>query len=322
MSARSQPLEVGMAPASEDPRSSRYRDVERMLWSYYGIEPVERYVELESFPARLRVLEVGSGEPVLFIPGTAGTGPVWGPLLSRLDGYRCLLLDRPGWGFSTPIDYAKHEYRHIVAVVMKEVLDALELAQTQVVGASIGNVWAMRVAQVHPQRIRQVVLLGGGPLVSEIPPPRIIRLIASPIGALMVRLGESPKRVKSILRANGHGLSLDAGRIPQEYVDWRVSLGRETSSMRYEREMVRSLLAGKRWKSGLTFTDEEVGGLQLPIFMIYGSTDPVGSVDVWRRFVDLLPQGELEVVDSAGHVPWLDDPAGVAGSMDRFLGDS
>lgn len=261
MNARSQPLAVGMAPASEDPRSSRYRDAERMLWSYYGIEPVERYVELRSFPARLRILEVGSGEPVLFVPGTAGTGPVWGSLLSQLDGYPCLLLDRPGWGFSTPIDYAKQEYGDIVAVIMKEVLDALELAHTHVAAASIRNVWAMRAARVHPQRIRRVVLFGGGPLVSEIPPPRIIRLIAPPIGALMVRLGENPKRVKSILRANGHGVSLDAGRIPQEYVDWRVSLGRETSSMRYEREMVRSLLAGKRWKPGLTFTDEEVGGL-------------------------------------------------------------
>jgi pimeloyl-ACP methyl ester carboxylesterase len=64
-------------------------------------------------------------------------------------------------------------------------------------------------------------------------------------------------------------------------------------------EMVRSLLDGRQWKPGLTFTDEEVGGLQHPIHLIYGSTDPVGSVDVWRRFVDLLPHGELEVVDSA-----------------------
>jgi 2-hydroxy-6-oxonona-2,4-dienedioate hydrolase len=319
MSARSQPMEVGMAPATEDPRSSRYRDAERVLWSYYGIKPVERYIELRSFSARLRVLEVGSGEPVVFVPGTAGTGPVWGSLLSRLDGYRCLLLDRPGWGFSAPIDYTKQEYGHIVADVMKDVLDSLELAHTHVVGASIGNVWAMRAAQVHPQRIRRAVLLGGGPLVSETPPPRIIRLIASPIGALMVRLGENPKRVKSILRSNGHGVGLDAGRIPEEYVEWRVSLGRETPSMRFERDMVRSLLAGKQWKPGLTFTDEEVGRLQHPTLMIYGSADPVGSVDVWRRFVDLLPKGALEVVQSAGHVPWLDDPAGVAGSMDRFL---
>jgi hypothetical protein len=31
---------------------------------------------------------------VLFVPGTAGTGPYWGSLVRALDGFRCLLLDR------------------------------------------------------------------------------------------------------------------------------------------------------------------------------------------------------------------------------------
>jgi pimeloyl-ACP methyl ester carboxylesterase len=308
-----------MTSETKDARSIGYREAERTLWSHYGIDPKERYVELKSFPGRLRVLEVGSGEPVLFVPGTAGTGPIWGFLLNHLKGRRCLLLDRPGWGFSAPIDYRKDEYGHVVSSVMGDVLDALELAHTDVVGASIGGVWALRAAQVHPHRIRRVVLLGGGPMVPQIPPPRIIRLLASPLGALMVRLPEKPQRVRSIMRSNGHGASLDAGRIPDEYIDWRVSLSRATPSMRFEREMVRSLLAGKRWRPGLTFTDGELGELQVPVSMIYGTEDPVGSVDVWKRFVELLPRGELEVVDAAGHVPWLDDPAGVARSVDRFL---
>jgi 2-hydroxymuconate-semialdehyde hydrolase len=205
---------------------------------------------------------------------------------------------------------------------MGDVLDALELDRTHVIGASIGNVWALRAAQAHPKRVRRVVLFGGGPLLSQIPPPRIIRMIASPLGALMVRVGENPKRVKAILRGNGHGASLDAGRIPQAYIDWRVSLSRETPSMRSERDMVRSLLAGKRWKPGLTFTDEELAKLRHPLLMIYGSQDPVASVDIWRRFVDLLPDADLKVVDSAGHVPWLDEPVGIAESTHRFLGGS
>jgi pimeloyl-ACP methyl ester carboxylesterase len=315
--AQSAPI-VGTA-ASENARTARYRAAERKLWNHYGIEPTERYIELDSFPARLRVVEVGSGEPVLFVPGTAGTGPVWAPLLSNLRGYRCLLLDRPGWAFSSPIDYTKDSYDHVVAAVMGEVLDGLGLADTHMVGASIGDVWAMRAAQAHPQRIRSLVLLGGGPLVSTIPPPRIIRLIASPIGALMVRMPEKPNRVKSILRSNGHGESLDAARIPDVYVDWRASLGRETPSMKHERDMVRSLLAGREWKPGLTFTEAELGGMQHPVLMIYGNLDPVGSTDVWKRFVDHLPEGNLEVVDAAGHVPWLDNAAGVADSVARFL---
>jgi pimeloyl-ACP methyl ester carboxylesterase len=46
----------------------------------------------------------------LVIPGTAGTGPYWGAFVRALDGVRCLLLDRPGWGLSTPLDYSSVEY--------------------------------------------------------------------------------------------------------------------------------------------------------------------------------------------------------------------
>ena len=65
--------------------------------------------------------------------------------------------------------------------------------------------------------------------------------------------------------------------------------------------------------------EEELRGPRHPVLMFYGTGDPVGSVDVWRRFVDHLPEGELEVFDDVGLVPLLDDPAGVGRSVDRFL---
>jgi pimeloyl-ACP methyl ester carboxylesterase len=42
-------------------------------------------------------------------------------------------------------------------------------------------------------------------------------------------------------------------------------------------------------------------------------------VETWRRVVDLLPRGELQLIDGAGHMPWLDDPSGVAGHVKRLL---
>jgi len=57
------------------PRGDRYRQAERSLWRHYGLKPRERFVDLSSPPVRLRVVEIGSGPPMLFIPGTAGTGP-------------------------------------------------------------------------------------------------------------------------------------------------------------------------------------------------------------------------------------------------------
>ena len=40
---------------------------------------------------------------------------------------------------------------------------------------------------------------------------------------------------------------------------------------------------------------------------------------MWRRFVDLLPRAELEVLDGAGHMPWFDEPTAVGERVRRFL---
>jgi pimeloyl-ACP methyl ester carboxylesterase len=150
--------------------------------------------------------------------------------------------------------------------------------------------------------------------------PRIIRLIASPIGAIMVRLPPKPGTVRAFLRQAGHGASLDAGRIPDEYIRWRIAFDRETGSMRNERDMVRAIVS---WRNGLrpelTFDDTELAAIQQPTLLVYGTADPVGTVEIWRRVVGLLPGGDLRLVDGAGHMPWLDDPSGVASYVSRFL---
>lgn len=305
---------------SAEPAADRYREAERSLWSHYGLEASERFVKLSSPAVTLRVVELGSGPPVLFIPGTAGTGPYWGPLVRALSGFRCLMLDRPGWGLSTTLDYSSVEYGTAVADLLLGLLDTLEIETADLVGASIGDVWALRLAARHPGRVGRVVLLGGGPIVAESGAPGIVRLIASPIGALMVRLPQTPKRVQAIMRQAGHGASFDAGRIPEDYVRWRVAFERETDSMRNERAMVRSIVSWRKgFRPGLTFEDAELTAIRQPTLMVYGTADPVGTVDVWRRVVDLLPGGELQLIDGAGHMPWLDDPSGVATHVRRGL---
>jgi pimeloyl-ACP methyl ester carboxylesterase len=309
---------TAIATTSTGTRSERYREAERALWNHYGLEPYERFVELDSPAVRLRVLEVGSGEPLLFVHGTVGPGG-WPSLIHELPGFRSIVLERPGWGLSSPIDFSRREYKTLVAEVLRGALDALELERAHVVGGSIGNVWALRLAAQHPSRVRRIVLLGGGPLVPEAGVPRIIRLLASPAGALMVRLPDKPARVRSILRQSGHGPSLDSGRIPDEFVDWRVAVGSETDSMRLEREMVRALVKGKSYRPGLTFEAAELAAIRHATLHVYGTSDPVGSADIWRRVAGVLPRGQVRLLEGAGHMPWFDDPGKVAREVRRFI---
>ena len=157
--------------------------------------------------------------------------------------------------------------------------------------------------------------------MSDVGVPGIIRLLASPAGAVMVRLSEKPARVRSILRQSGHGPSLDAGRVPEEFIDWRVALGRETDSMRNEREMVRAIVSGKAYRAGLTFEDAELAAIQHSTLQVYGTADPVGSPDIWKRVVGVLPRGALNLVEGAGHMPWFDDLPGVAKVVGHFLAE-
>ncbi len=257
---------------------------------------------------------------MLFVHGSAAAGPIWAPLIGGLRDFRCLVIDRPGWGLSSPVDYSQHEYKTIVSDLLVGVLNALGVDRAHVIGGSIGNVWVLRLAAAHASRVGRVVLMGGGPMLSDVPVPPIIRLIASPMGALMVRLPAKPSRERSILREIGHRESLDAGRM-DEFINWRVALARDTDSIRNERAMTRVVLSWRRgaYRPGLTFENEELAAIRQPVLHLYGTGDPVGTVDTWRKFKDVLPKGELRLVDGGGHLVWFDDPGGVARDVKAFL---
>ena len=299
-------------------RSERYREAERRLWAHHGLEPVEHWVDVRDPRARIRVLVVGppDGEPVVFVGGTGGTGPYWAPLLGELRDVRALVVDRPGWGLSTPIDYRDRDYGVTTAALLRGTLDGLGVKTVDVVGASVGNLWGLWLARFSPERVGRIALVGGSP-DSRVAVPRFIRMLASPLGAVMVRIPMSPKMLGGQLRAIGHGPALDAGRMG-EFLAWRQAFGRDTDSMKHERAFVRSVLGPAGWRPGFVPTDADLAAIGQPVRMIFGSADPTGSVDVWRQFAAALPSGELSVVDGAGHMPWWDEPE-VVGRMVREL---
>ena len=301
-------------------RELRYRCAERAVWEHYGVEPAERFVVLDRPAIRLRVLEVGTGRPVLFLPGTAGCGPVWAPLVSALPGFRSLLLDPPGAGLSDPVDPGDRSYPDVLVDVLAGVLDVLALDRVDLVGASLGNVWALRLAAAHPDRIDGVVLLGWGPLLPNSRLPAIIRLVASPLGALMVRLPQGRPAARAFLRAIGHGDSLAERRIPEVLIDWKAAFDRDTDTPRHERQVTRRLVD---WRTGLrpgtAPEPADYARITAPTLLLFGTGDPTGTLDGCRTVVDRLPRGELQVLDGAGHSLWLDDPAGVAGRISRFF---
>jgi pimeloyl-ACP methyl ester carboxylesterase len=207
----------------------------------------------------------------------------------------------------------------VIAQLMTGVLDALGIQKTDVVGQEIGAVWALRLAASHPTRVDRLVLTGAAPLLREQSVPTFIKVIASPIGALVVRLPQSRWRALSILRQDGHGASVDAVRIPDAFLGWHVALMHETDTLRNERAMIRAVLGRRRWRPEVTFGVDELARVQQPILYVHGTNDPEGTVDQVKHVVGLLPQAELHLIDGGGHLPWFDDPSQVGAHVSRFL---
>lgn len=302
-----------------DFRIHRYREAERVLWSEYGLRPTEYFVEVGSPRVRIRVVEVGSGPPLLFAHGTAGSGPAFAPLIRELSNFRCIIFDRPGFGLSEPIRYSVDSFGTTVADLQSQLLDTLGIQSVDVVGHSIGGLFGLRLALQYPERVRRIVLLGAGPIVDAAGVPVIIRIIASPLGALFVRAIGRAGATKAMLRANGHRASLDDGRIPPAWVDWRTSVSRDTNSMRNERRMVQAIVSGNSYRRGLTMTDSELAAIRHPALMLYGTSEPSGTLSLWRHVMGVTPNGRLSIVDGAGHMVWLDEPSRVAKEMHQFL---
>jgi pimeloyl-ACP methyl ester carboxylesterase len=306
-----------------DERTERYRRAERAVWNHYRLEPTERFVAFESPAVRLRIQEVGSGKPIVFVHGGLWPAVALAPLVGELAGYRCILVDRPGCGLSSAIDWKKHDLRTVAPRLMGGVVDALGLERTDVVGHSIGGVWALRLAQDHASRVGKIGILGASPVLAEMPRPGFFRILASPIGALITRLPQNQDRARSILRQDGHGPSLDAGRIPDVFFDWHVALIRNTETMRNERAMIRdAVIGGGGWRPGLTFEPAELAAIRQPLLYVIGTADPEGTVDYAKRVVGMLPNAELNVLPNAGHMLWLDDAVHMGNAIRTFLNDS
>jgi pimeloyl-ACP methyl ester carboxylesterase len=304
----------------EEARTARYREAERAVWAHYGLSPTERFVQVGSPSARIRVVEVGAGRPLLVAHGTFGNGPAFAALIRELPNRTWLLVDRPGWGFSSPFHYTAETFARTIADLQRDVLDALGIDQVDAVGHSIGAVFALRLAQLHPARIRRVALLGAGPLVAEAHPPPLIRRLASPVGRVMLAMIKQRRITEQMVRGSGHGPSMDDGRIPRALIDWRRAVNRDTDAMHHERAMVRALLGPHGWRSGLTLSDADLAGIPHETRMLYGTRDSVGNSSVWRRMTDTMPNARLSIHEGAGHMLWLDDPTRVAAELREFLG--
>jgi pimeloyl-ACP methyl ester carboxylesterase len=302
----------------------RYRLAEAALWSALAVEPGEIHVTLPATGTGLRVQSIGEGPPVLFLHGTSTSGTSWAPLLARVSGSRCLVLDRPGCGLSEPLPRAFETIGSFVDFArgfVPQVLDALEIDRAPVVSTSFGGFFSLHSAAAHPDRIERLLHYAwafGAPPESF---PLVMRIgSARLLNRLLISVPPSTGMVKSILRQIGLGDALAAGRVSDEFIEWFKSMMRDTDTLLNEHRANPPLGTPVRGlNDDALFTDEVLDSIEIPVAMAWGTNDPFGGAATAEDFAARIPGADLTLLDGMGHAPWIDDPDRCAEIADAFL---
>jgi 2-hydroxy-6-oxonona-2,4-dienedioate hydrolase len=302
----------------------RYRATERRMWESVRVTPTERRLHLARNDVNVRIQEVGEGPSILFVHGACNSGTSWAELVAHLDGFHCILLDRPGCGLSDalPGGLSRDGMPGFADTLVVDVLDAMGMDTTLLAATSWGGYVGLRTAAAHPERVERLMLYGWSLGVPSAPIPVFMRLSAVPgVSRLTGMLPLNDKAVRAMFRRIGLRQALEAGLISDELVECYLALLRDTDTMLHE------IIAGPRMISPfhglddrLVLSDELLAGISTPTYLLWGEHDPFGDADTARRLASALPDAALQMVPGAGHAVWLDDVKLVARTTADFMG--
>ena len=117
---------------------------------------------------RIHYLDEGAGEVVVFLhgsgPGASGYSNFKGNYPHLVEaGYRCIIPDHIGYGFSDKPDDVDHPLSFFVECI-KQTLDEAGVSRCTLVGNSLGGAIALGLALEYPQLVDKLILMAPGGL--------------------------------------------------------------------------------------------------------------------------------------------------------------
>ncbi len=305
---------------AEDPRVIDAKNAEKKLFDFYGLKTKTNYITLPVFNIRIRITEIGTGKPVIFVPGNTGDSFPLASLLAELKDRRLIVLNRPGGGLSEGIDHRSLDFRKFAVQTISAVMDAFLLNRAPLVGHSIGGQWCLWMAMDKPERVSAVTTLGVPGNIISTKPPFALRLLSVPGLSNWIFKLIRPKNPSVALRAlsfMGHSKETIAA-MPEAlnacYYYFQQLPNFEISGISL---MQRGSLLNARPEDRITA--EQLKTIKQPVLFIWGTRDPFGTVETGRQIADFIPASVFHAIENGGHLPWLDAPSECGKAISDFF---
>jgi len=246
--------------------------------------------------ARIELIDRGHGRPILFLHPHIGLDPSAPVLAILAEGGRLIAPSHPGFGHSerpagiTTVDDLAYFYL--------DLMDALDLRDTLVIGVSLGAWIAAAIAVKSTARMAHLVL-------------------GNPVG---IKVGDRETRDILDIFAMLEGEFLD-----RAFAD-PASARRDYCAMTDDEVTV----AARNHEVAALYTwspymhDPKLKGrlhrIRIPTLVLWGTADRLVGEAYGRAFCAALPLGAFETIAGAGHFPHIEQPKEFAARALAFLG--
>jgi pimeloyl-ACP methyl ester carboxylesterase len=262
---------------------------------------------------QMAYLDVGRGSPVILIHGFGGSMWQWEHQQSALSTkFRVITPDLVGAGLS---DKPEIEYRpNELLAFLVGFMDALEIAQADVVGNSMGAGLAIGLALDHPGRVSHLVLIDGFPahVKENLGSPTVRRALETSAPAWLVSIGNwlfGWSMTESILRE----FIYDPALITPAVLD-------RSNRNRQRPGQFRPLLTiGKNLPTWEEHFAPRIGKVTQRTLIVWGEEDRVFPIKAGETLNRTIPGSQLIRIPQAGHIPQWEQPDLVNSELLKFL---
>lgn len=222
----------------------------------------------------INLTSLGSGTPLVFFHGWGFDSQIWEPLLPQLmANYRLILVDLPGFGESTMMDWPSFK---------SQLLNQLP-EQFALVGWSMGGLYATRLALEEPLRVTHLLNITSSP-----------RFLLD---------GAWPGVSAEVFTTFYHNVSKNSEATLNEFIELNVGkdkfhpiLGRLPSTEGLESGL--DILA--QWDFR-----EQLAHFERPACYMFGRLDPIVPVKTMKAMQEKYPNFEYVFFNRAAHMPFL-----------------
>ncbi|MER7274653.1 alpha/beta fold hydrolase [Dactylosporangium sp. NPDC000244] len=247
-------------------------------------------------PWSTRVLEAGTGRPLVLLHGTGGHLEAYARNVPALaEHFRVVAYDLPGHGGTTLAardlelaDYTAH---------LLGLLDALGIERAHLSGESLGGWVAVKFAAAHPGRVDRLVLNTPGGTMAT---PEVMARIRT----LSQEAADDPTEQR--IRARLAWLMADPASVTDELVAIRQALYAQPGFAASMRHLL--CLQDPEVRRRNLITPAELAAVTAPTVVVWTSDDPSGPAAAGLEMAERLPHGRFALIDRAGHWPQWEQP--------------